>query len=224
MSKRMKTAKEKIEAGKKYELSEAVKLIKETSQVKFDAAVELHSRLNIDIQKSDQQVRGSVKLPHGTGKTKIIAAFVSSDKEKEAKAAGATVVGGEELIAKIQKTGKIDFQVVVATPDMMPKMAVIAKMLGQKGLMPNPKNGTITPDPAKVIKELNEGLVAFKNDGTGNVHLAVGRISFADELIIANVEAFLEELKRLKPEGIKGSFIKTVHLSSSMGPSIPIVF
>jgi len=220
----MKTAKEKIEAGKKYELSEAVKLIKETSQVKFDAAVELHSRLNIDIQKSDQQVRGSVKLPHGTGKTKIIAAFVSSDKEKEAKAAGATVVGGEELIAKIQKTGKIDFQVVVATPDMMPKMAVIAKMLGQKGLMPNPKNGTITPDPAKVIKELNEGLVAFKNDGTGNVHLAVGRISFADELIIANVEAFLEELKRLKPEGIKGSFIKTVHLSSSMGPSIPIVF
>jgi len=218
----MKAAKEKLTSGQKYELAEAVKLVKETRQVKFDATVELHCKLGIDVQKSDQQVRGSIKLPEGTGKTKVIAAFVTPDKEKEAKAAGAALVGGEELIAKIQKSGKVEFDVAVATPAIMPKMAVIAKLLGQKGLMPNPKSGTISPDPAKIIKELNEGLVAFKNDSTGNIHLAVGRVSFSEEKLSANIEAFLEELKKLKPEGVKGSFIKTVHLSSTMGPSIQL--
>jgi len=222
MSKRLKEAKEKIDPANKYVLEEAVTLVKETSKVKFDATVEVHVKLNIDPKKSDQQIRASLKLPHGTGQTKRIAAFVSADKVKEAKEAGAFVTGSEELIAEIQKTNKTDFDMVIATPDMMPKLAVIAKVLGQKGMMPNPKAGTITPDPAKVIKELNSGMVSFKNDTSGNIHIAVGKVSFEDKILIDNVNAFVEDLKRSKPEGVKGSFITAVYLSSSMGPSIKL--
>ncbi|MFW0862159.1 MAG: 50S ribosomal protein L1 [Candidatus Komeilibacteria bacterium] len=224
MSKRLKEAKEKIDKEKKYPVEEAVALVKETSKVKFDATVEVHANLNIDPKKSDQQMRASLTLPHGTGQTKRIAAFVSPDKVKEAEAAGAVAAGGEDLINDIKKTGKTDFDVVIATPDMMPKLAVIAKNLGQKGLMPNPKAGTITPDPAKVIKDLNSGMISFKNDTSGNLHIAVGKVSFEDKVLVDNVNAFTEELKKSKPEGVKGSFIKTIHLTSSMGPSIKIEF
>jgi len=224
MSKRLKEAKEKIDKEKKYPIEEAVALVKETSKVKFDATVEVHARLNIDPKKSDQQIRASLSLPHGTGQTKRIAAFVSSDKVKDATAAGAIVAGGEELIAEIQKTGKTDFDVVIATPDMMPKLAVIAKVLGQKGMMPNPKAGTISPDPAKIIKELNSGMISFKNDASGNLHVAVGKVSFEDKVLVENISAFVEELKKSKPEGVKGSFITSVYVTSSMGPSVKIEF
>ncbi|MBL7021846.1 50S ribosomal protein L1 [Patescibacteria group bacterium] len=222
MSKRLKEAKEKIDQEKKYTIEEAITLVKETSKVKFDATVEVHAKLNIDPKKSDQQMRASLHLPHGTGQTKRIAAFVSPDKVKEAEAAGAVVAGGEDLINEIKKTGKTDFDIVIATPDMMAKLAVIAKNLGQKGLMPNPKAGTITPDPAKVIKELNSGMISFKNDTSGNLHIAVGKVSFEDKLLIENVNAFTEELKKSKPDGVKGAFIKAIYVTSSMGPSIQI--
>ena len=220
MSKRLKEAKAKIDREKKYAIEEAIVLVKETSKVKFDATIEIHAKLNIDPKKSDQQMRASMKLPHGTGQTKRIAAFVGEDKVKEAKEAGAIIAGGEDLINEIKKTGKTDFDIVIATPDIMPKLAVIAKILGQKGMMPNPKAGTITPDPAKVIIELNSGMVSFKNDATGNLHIAVGKVSFEDKVLNENVSAFMEELKRSKPDGVKGSFIKAIYLSSSMGPSI----
>jgi large subunit ribosomal protein L1 len=223
MSKRLKEAKAKIDNEKKYAVEEAVALVKETSKVKFDATVEVHVKLNIDPKKSDQQLRASMKLPNSTGKVNRIAVFAGPDKEKEVKEAGATIVGGEDLINEIKKTGKTDFDIVVATPDMMPKLAMIAKNLGQKGLMPNPKSGTISPDPAKVVKELNEGMISFKNDTSGNLHIAVGKVSFDDKVLLENVNAFTEELKRSKPEGVKGSFIKSIYLSSSMGPSIRLV-
>lgn len=222
MSKRLKAAKGKIDQNKKYNLEEAIKLVKETSQVKFDATVELHCHLNIDPQKSDQQVRTSIKLPHSAGKKKKIAAFVSADKAKESKQAGAEVVGGEDLIDEIKKTGKADFDIAVAMPDMMAKMAVIAKILGQKGLMPNPKAGTITPDPAKVIKDLNQGLVIIKNDASGNIHLPVGKVSSDDKKLTANIQTFLDEMKKIKPDSLKGTFIRSVFLSSSMGPSVQL--
>ncbi|OIO46881.1 MAG: 50S ribosomal protein L1 [Parcubacteria group bacterium CG1_02_37_51] len=220
MSKRMTAAKSKIDRNKKYSIEEAIKLVKETGVVKFDATVELHANLNIDQKKSDQQLRGTIKLPHGTGKNVRVAAFVSPDKEKIAKEAGAVLVGGEELIAEIKKTGKTDFDIAIATPDMMAKLSVIAKVLGQKGLMPNPKAGTITADVKKVVADLNKGLISLKNDATGNVHSAVGKVSFTDEQLSDNINTFIDELKKMKPEGLKGSFIKTIYLTSSMGPGI----
>ena len=224
MSKRLKEAQAKIDKTKKYTTEEAISLIKETSKVKFDATVEVHVKLNIDSKKSDQQIRASVKLPNSTGQTKRIAAFVDKAKVKEVKEAGAIIAGGEDLINEIKKTNKTDFDIVIATPDMMSKLAIIAKILGQKGLMPNPKSGTISTDPAKVIKELNSGMISFKNDTSGNLHVAVAKISFEDKVIQQNVDAFIEELKRSKPDGVKSTFIKTIYLSSSMGPSVQLAF
>jgi len=198
--------------------------VKETGQLKFDASMELHINLNIDVKKSDQQVRGSLKLPNGTGKTRKVAAFVGPDKVKDAKEAGAYLVGGEELIEQIKKGGKIDFEVAVATPDMMPKMAVIAKTLGQKGLMPNPKSGTITTDIRRVVTDLNTGLVSFKNDAGGGLHCGVGKLSFADEKLEENVKTFIDEVKKMKPDGVKGTFIKSAYVTSTMGPSIALAF
>src|SRR3989344_1821544 len=177
-SKRYKAVKAKVEANKTYNLAEAVKLVKETSEVKFDASVEVHVKLGIDPKKGDQVVRASVVMPHGTGRTKKIAAFVRPDKEKEAKEAGADVVGGKDLIEKIKKDGKCDFEIAVAVPEIMKDLSVIAKTLGQKGLMPNPKVGTVTSDVTKVIAEIKKGKADFKNDDTGNVHVMVGKVSF----------------------------------------------
>lgn len=221
-SKRIKNAISKIDSTKKYSITEGVKLVKETGQLKFDASMELHINLNVDVKKSDQQVRGSLKLPHGTGKTRKVAAFVGADKVKDAKEAGAYLVGGEELIEQIKKDGKTDFDVAVATPDMMPKMAAIAKTLGQKGLMPNPKSGTITTDIKRVVTDLNTGMVSFKNDASGSLHCAVGKLSFADEKLAENVKVFIDEVKKMKPDGVKGTFIKSIYLTSTMGPSIAL--
>lgn len=222
ISKRLKEAKSKIEKEKVYDIAEAIKIIKETSKVKFDAAVEVHAKLGIDPKKGDQIIRGSVVLPNGTGKTIKLAAFVSDDKAKEAKDAGADVVGGEELIEEIKKTSKTDFDIAVTTPEMMPKLAVIARVLGQKGLMPNPKTGTIGPDLAKMIGELKKGKVSYKNDDTANVHLMIGRVSFDDKKLVENFETFFDSLKKNKPQAVKGSYIKTLFLSSSMGPSVKL--
>ncbi|MBT6691224.1 50S ribosomal protein L1 [Candidatus Parcubacteria bacterium] len=222
-SKRLKEAQAKIDNEKKYTADEGIKLVKETSQVKFDASVEVHVRLGIDPKKGDQIVRNSVILPHGTGKTIKVAAFVPEDRAKEAKDAGADVVGSEELIESIKKTGKTDFDIAVTIPEMMKNLAVIAKILGQKGLMPNPKTGTIGPDLTKMIEELKKGKVSYKNDATANLHITIGKVSFEDKQLIENLEKFTDSLKKSKPQSLKGTFIKSLYLTSSMGPSIKIV-
>ena len=222
MSKRMNALRAKVDKNKVYSLEEAVKLLTETSGVKFDATVEVHANLGVDTKKSEQQVRATVVLPHGTGKTKTVAAFVSADKEKEAKEAGADFVYGEEDIKKIKDTGKIEFEVAITTPDMMPKLASVAKVLGPKGLMPNPKTDTVGPNIKKMIEEMKKGKITFKNDDGGNVHQAVGKLSFGEEKIKENISVFLDALKKAKPATAKGTFIQSLTLCSSMGPSIKI--
>lgn len=218
----MNALRAKVDTSKVYSLDEAVKLIGETSGVKFDATVEVHANLGIDTKKTEQQVRATVVLPHGTGKTKTIAAFVSPEKEKEAKEAGADFVYGEEEIKKIKDTGKIPFEIAITTPDMMPKLASVAKVLGPKGLMPNPKSDTVGPNIKKMIDELKKGKITFKNDDTGNIHQAVGKISFGPERLKENVTVLLEALKKAKPATSKGTFLKNVTVCSSMGPAIKI--
>lgn len=212
----------KVEKNKVYSLDEAVKLIKETSGVKFDAAVEVQANLGIDPKKGEQQIRATVVMPHGTGKSKIIAAFVSPEKEKEAKEAGADFVFGEEEMKKIKDTGKFDFEIAVTTPDMMPKMAAVAKVLGPKGLMPNPKTETVSPNLTKMIGELKKGKITFKNDDTSNVHVRVGKVSFSEAQLKDNIAAFVEALKKAKPATAKGTYINTLVVKSAMGPAIKI--
>ncbi len=213
----------KIDKTRSYALDEAIDLIKETSKVKFDASVEVHMRLGISTTKSDQQIRSTVTLPHGTGKTKKIAAFVGPNDEAAAKGAGADLVYGEEEIKQIKTSGKLDFDIAVATPEMMPKLAQIAKILGPRGLMPNPKTDTVGPDIAKIVEELKKGKAGFKNDDTGNIHMNIGKISFDNQKIKENFQAFLDTIKKLKPAGVKGTYIKNVYLTSSMGPSVKVV-
>jgi large subunit ribosomal protein L1 len=220
--KRLKAAADKFNPLQTYPLAEAVELVKTIAPVKFDAAVELHVRLGIDASKGEQNVRSSVTLPHGSGKQVKVVAFVTPAQEAEAKEAGADQVGGQELIDEIKNGGKFSADVVVATPDMMRNMAVIAKTLGQRGLMPNPKAGTVSADIGKTVKELKAGRVAFKNDDGANVHLAVGRVSFPAEHLIANIEASLAAIKAVKPTGIKGTYINGIALASTMGPGIRV--
>jgi len=222
MSKRMTDLKTKVDSTKVYTLDEAITLVKATSNVKFDASVEFHARLGIDPKKSDQLIRATVVLPHGTGKTKRIAAFVGPNDEKAAKDAGADLVLGEEEIKAIKDTGKIDFDIAVATPEMMPKLAVAARVLGPKGLMPNPKTDTVDKNVAKMIEALKKGKAAFKNDDQANIHQLVGKVSFDNAKLKENIETFIEALKRAKPSGSKGTYIKTAFLTSAMGPSVKI--
>lgn len=219
-SQRYQASKKLVEAGKTYEPAEAIALIKQMPATKFDASVELHLRLGVDIKQANQQVRGSVILPHGVGKLKRIAVFCGEDKQAQAKAAGAAVVGGEELVKEIQTTQKCDFDVAIASPDMMKLLAPIAKILGQKGLMPNPKTETITPDVAKAVENLNRGKVSFKADDTGNVHQMVGKLSFDQPKLQENVVAFIDAVRRARPAGAKGSFIASATLVTSMGPGV----
>lgn len=222
MSKRMENLLTKVEKNKVYSLEEAVKLVKETSGVKFDASVEVHAKLGIDPKKGEQQIRATVVMPHGTGKSKIIAAFVAPEKEKEAKDAGADFVYGEEEIKKIKDTEKINFEIAVTTPDMMPKLAMVAKVLGPKGLMPNPKTETVGPNVKKMIEELKKGKVTFKNDDTANIHQLIGKVSFSEEKLKENLTAFLEALKKAKPATTKGTYIKSLTICTTMGPAIKV--
>jgi large subunit ribosomal protein L1 len=222
MSKRMDNLKALIKKDYTYPWDEAIKLAKTTSGVKFDAAVEIHAHLGIDPKKGEQQIRSTVVLPHGTGKSKKIAAFVTAEREKEAKEAGADFVYGEEDIKKIKDTEKIEFDIAVTTPDMMPKLATIAKVLGPKGLMPNPKTETVGPQLKKMIEELKKGKVTFKNDDTSNIHQSIGKVSFSEAQLKENLSAFIDALKKAKPASAKGTYLQSLILSTSMGPSIKI--
>ncbi len=221
-SKRYQEAKSQLDPKKLYSINEAVELIKKVGTTKFDAAVEFHVKLGIDTGKSDQQVRGTVALPHGTGKTKRVAAFVEAEKEGEAKAAGADLFGGEELIEKIGKSNQIDFDVAVATPVMMPKLAKLAKILGPRGLMPNPKTDTIGPNVAKMVQEQKAGKVSYRNDDTGNVHQVIGRMSFDSPKLKENLIALIESIRKVKPPSSKGVYFRNAVICSTMSPAIHI--
>lgn len=218
--KNYRAAKAKV-VKESYTLEEAVKMLAETSTVKFDASCELHMRLGVDPKHADQIVRSTVVLPHGTGKTYRVIAIVSDDKEKEAKEAGAIEAGGEDLIKKIEQ-GWTDFDIVVAMPMMMAKLGKVAKTLGQQGLMPSPKAGTVSPDPAKVIKEIMKGKIEYRTDKNGNIHNIFGKISFGDSKLMENLRTLLDAIKDDKPSGVKGTYIRSVYLATSMGPSIPV--
>lgn len=218
-----KTAQYDFDKSKLYAIEEAVELAKKFSKAKFDSSVEVHVRLGIDVKKGEQQVRATASLPHGTGKTIKVAAFVSPDKEKEVKEAGADFVGGEELIAEIKKSEKTDFQVAVAEPALMKSLAQIAKILGTRGLMPSPKNDTVTSDPVKTVKELKKGKISFKNDDTGNVHTSIGKISFATEKLAENFKTLVDAIKKVKPSSSKGVYLKNISISTTMGPGIKVI-
>lgn len=220
MGKKYKAASELVDPKKTYSTEEAMELAKKTSTTKFDGTVEVHLRLGIDPKKSDQQVRGTVSLPHGSGKSKKIIAFVSADKEKEAKDAGADAVGTEETLSEIIKTGKFEWDLAVATPDMMPKMAKVAKILGPKGLMPNPKSETVGTNVTKMVSELKKGKVAFKSDDYGIVHTIIGKVSFDAKALAENYEALLETIRKIKPSSSKGVYLKNVTVATTMGPAI----
>lgn len=220
--KRYMELKKLIDPKKLYSITEAVELVKKTGSAKFDSSVEVHVNLGIDVKKGDQQVRSTLLFPHSVGKSKFVIAFVSADKEKEAKDAGADRVGGEELIAEIAQSGKIDFDVAVATPDMMVKLTKIAKLLGPAGLMPNPKTDTVSANVKKMVEEIKKGKVAFKNDATANVHQLIGKVSLEATVLAENFSAFMDALKKTKPASSKGTFIKSVTLTTTMGPAIKI--
>jgi len=215
-------AKKLVDPKKVYAPNEAMELAKKTSTVKFDPTLELHLKLGIDPTKGEQVVRLTLTLPHGSGKSKRIAAFVAQAKEKEATDAGADIVGGEELIAEIAKTQKINFDIAVATPDMMPKLAKIAKILGPKGLMPNPKTETVGPHVKKMVEELKRGKLMLKNDDGANLHTTLGKLSSTKEQLLENLQAVLEAVKRAKPATSKGIYIQNAVLTSTMGPAIRI--
>lgn len=205
------------------DIATAVAFLKEHGAGTFDQTIELHVHLGVDHTKSDQMVRATVHLPSGAAKSKRIAVLALETKQQEAaKAAGATTVGGEELLKEIEKTGQLEADVVVATPAMMPKIAKVARVLGPRGLMPNPKTGTVSPDPAAVVTELSAGKVTFKMDALGNIHEAIGKISWEAEKIVANVEAVLAAVKAARPSSLKGQLIKSAVLKSTMSPAIKI--
>jgi len=205
---------------KVYPLEEAIKQVKKASKEKFDASVEAHFRLGINPSESDQQVRGQVALPHGTGKTIRVAVFTT--KVKEAKEAGADLVGGKELVDKILKSGKCDFDIALATPDMMKDLARAGKVLGPRGLMPNPKDGTVTQDIAKAVTELKKGKAAFRADAYGIIHQVIGKISFSDKKLIENFRTLYEAIIKARPKGVKGEYIENITLASTMGPGMRV--
>lgn len=221
-SKRFKEVRAQIDPKITYSIEEAIKLAKTTAKVKFDASIDVHCRLGIDIKKSEEAVRGTVTLPNSAGKTKRVAAFVEPEKEAEAKAAGADLVGGEEMINELLSKGKIDFDVAVATPGMMPKLAKAAKILGPKGLMPNPKTDTVSQQIGKIVTEQKAGKLSFKNDDTGNVHATIAKASMDDAKILENFNVFMEALRKTKRPSSKGIFIRSCTMVSTMGPSIRV--
>lgn len=221
MGKRIENMKKGLDLEKKYSLKDAVALIKKTANAKFDETVEVHFKLGIDVKQSDQQVRSTVSLPHGTGKTKKVAVIAKGEKEKEAQTAGADIYGGAELIEKIFG-GFMDFDILVVTPDMMKDAAKLGKTLGPKGLMPNPKSGTVTFDVAKTVKELKAGRIEFKADPQGIVHAIAGKVSFPEEKLVENVQTVIDAVLKVKPSSSKGVYMQSVFVSSSMGVGIPV--
>lgn len=221
LTKKRKIANAKVDKNKAYSLKEASALVKQINCTKFDSSVDLHIRLGVDPKKADQQVRGTVTLPHGTGKTKKVLVLCTPDKEAEAKAAGADHVGLDEYITKIEG-GWVDIDVIVATPSVMPKIGKLGKVLGPRNLMPNPKTGTVTNDVAAAVNEVKGGKIAFKVDKAGIVHASIGRVSFAPEKIADNSTELLNAIIKLKPSAAKGTYLKAVSMASSMSPGIAI--
>ena len=219
--KNFRAAAEKVEKFKLYSPLEAVKLVKEVAPAKFDETVEAHFRLGIDTRKADQNIRGSISLPHGTGKTVRVAVFAEGEKAREAEEAGADVIGSDELVAAIQG-GEINFDAAIATPNMMAKVGRIGKILGPRGLMPNPKLGTVTMDVAKMVGELKAGLVEYRADRYGICHVPLGRVSFDDQKLVENYAALYTEILRVKPSSAKGRYVKSIALSSTMGPGVKV--
>lgn len=217
--KRYAEAVKKIDREKEYGLQEAIELVKETASARFDETVELAVRLGVDPKKADQQVRGAVVLPHGTGKTQRVLVFAKGEKAKEAEEAGADYVGEEDLINKVNQ-GWLDFDVVVATPDMMPQVGKLGKVLGPKGLMPNPKTGTVTLEVAKAVQEIKAGKIEYRLDKAGNIHVPVGKVSFDSDKLRDNINTVLDALLKAKPSASKGTYLRKVALSSTMGPGI----
>ena len=224
----MKRGKKYLEAAKaidnnaQYDVADAVKIVKQTASAKFDETIEAHFRLGVDGRHADQQVRGAVVLPHGTGKTVRVLVFAKGAKVDEAMAAGADFVGGEELIPRIQNEGWFDFDVVVATPDMMGVVGRLGRVLGPKGLMPNPKAGTVTMDVAKAIKEIKAGKIEYRLDKSNIIHVPVGKVSFTEEQLADNFQALMGAVIKARPSTLKGTFLKSVTMASTMGPGVKL--
>ncbi|MEY9837201.1 50S ribosomal protein L1 [Streptomyces sp. 846.5] len=220
-SKALNAAAEKIDRERLYAPLEAIRLAKETSTSKFDGTVEVAMRLGVDPRKADQMVRSTVNLPHGTGKTARVLVFATGDRAEAARAAGADIVGADELIDEVAK-GRLDFDAVVSTPDLMGKVGRLGRVLGPRGLMPNPKTGTVTPDVAKAVTEIKGGKIEFRVDKHSNLHLIIGKVSFDTEKLVENYAAALDEVLRAKPSASKGRYIRKVAISTTIGPGIPV--
>ena len=222
----MKKGKKYVEASKKvdkntlYTKEEAIKLVKETATAKFDSTVEVAIKLNLDTKKADQQLRGSFVLPNGTGKTKKVLVIAKGEAATAAKNAGADYVGDTDMIEKIQNENWFDFDVIVATPDMMAQLGRIGRVLGPKGLMPNPKTGTVTMNTAKAVEDIKKGMVSYKTDSFGNVHTIIGKVSFTDEQLLENLTYVFNTIVKVKPSTVKGNYIENISVASTMGPGI----
>ncbi len=223
LSKKYKAALEKVESGKLYSLEEAVKLVKETSAAKFDASVDISFNLNVNPTLADQLIRGTITLPHGNGKTKKIL-VVTNTKLDEAKESGADFFGGKEILDKIARESWFDFDVIIATPDMMGELGKMGRVLGPKGLMPNPKTGTVTMDIKGAVADIKRGKIAYRVDRDGNLSMGIGRVSFAEDKLLENLTAITDAIVKSRPSTVKGTFITNVVVSSTMGPSIAITF
>jgi len=221
-SKKYVEALSKIDKNKVYSKEEACKLVKETSTTKFDGSVEVALRLNLDTKKADQQLRGAIVLPKGTGKTSKVLVIAKGVKATEAKDAGADFVGDNDMLEKIEKENWFDFDTIIATPDMMPALGKLGKVLGPKGLMPNPKTGTVTMEVAKAIEEVKAGKVEYRTDAYGNIHALIGKVSFKEEDLLENLNAFVAQILRVRPDTVKGEYIKSITISSTMGPGIKV--
>lgn len=211
-----------VEKNKLYSAEEAINLVKQTNITKFDGSIELSIRLNVDPKKADQQIRGSLVLPNGTGKTKRILVIAKGAQATAAKEAGANYVGDTDMIEKIQKENWFDFDVIVATPDMMPELGKIGKLLGPRGLMPNPKTNTVTPNVVKAIEDINKGMIEFRTDSLGNIHSILGKCSFEEKSLLENLKYAVTTINKLKPQSVKGAFIKSITISTTMGPGIKV--
>lgn len=222
LGKKYVEASSKVDKTKVYDLAEAIELVKTTSITKFDSSVEVAMNLNIDTKKSDQQLRGSIVLPNGTGKSKKILVLAKGAAATEAKEAGADFVGDQDLIDKISNENWFDYDVIIATPEMMPALGKIGKLLGPKGLMPNPKTGTVTMDVAKAVEETKKGKVNYRTDSYGNIHAMIGKVNFDEEKLVENLKAFVEAIIKVKPTTVKGTYIKNISISSTMGPGIKL--
>ncbi len=221
-SKKYVQASEKLEKGKVYTKEEAVKLVKETSVSKFDSSVEIAIRLNLDTKKADQQLRGAIVLPHGTGKTKKVLVVARGENATKAKEAGADYVGDTDILEKIEKENWFEFDVMIATPDMMPLLGKLGKVLGPKGLMPNPKTGTVTMDVQKAVEEVKAGRVTYRTDSFGNVHGIIGKASFTEEQLLENFDAFVGTILKIRPASVKGDYVKNISIATTMGPGIKV--